>query len=123
MKKYYLLLLSFALTTVAYSQTTTSKGNNAATAKESVQKAKVLISPPVFYGTVSVLFDLDKDTDIKIIIRDRKNKVVYNEAYSVSKNQSFKLDLSALPAGKYTAVVSDADNNVIYNSQIERKND
>lgn len=121
MKNLYLFLL-LLIAASGFAQTP-KKAGKADTAKSATQRdlGDVYISPAVFYGTLSVNFKNVPNKDIKILVKDMSDKVVFEEVYPQLKSKGFKLDLSALKKGKYNLIVADKENNVLNKTEIESK--
>lgn len=117
MKTKILLLLTLLFTTCMFSQT----GNKAANSDFTESNQEVLIEPSIFYGTIGVLFDFSKEQNVLLTILDSQNKKVFEKKYENIKNTNFKLDLSELKNGKYNLRVSTQNGDIIYRSDIEKK--
>lgn len=122
MKNLYLFLL-LLIAASGFAQTP-KKAGKADTAKSTVQRIEpgdVVISPAEFYGTSSVSFKKAPNQDIKIIVKDMSDKVVFEKVYKEVRTINFKVKLKSLQLGKYNMFVIDKDGNVLNKTEIESK--
>lgn len=110
MKKTCLLLVLSLIGFVSYSQEI----------KKDVTTKSITVSPTEFHPTIGITFNLETTSSINVIIKDKDEKIVFNEVYQDVKVSFHKLDLSELPNDDYT-VFCYSNGKIVHQEKIKKK--
>lgn len=69
--------------------------------KSDVATKPITVSQKEFYPTMGVSFNLESISTINIIVKDKTDKVVFDQVYPDVKISNLKLDLSSLSNDDY----------------------
>lgn len=82
-----------------------------------ITEKQIIISPKKTQSTLGVAFNLDKETYLKILVKNENDEILFDKDYDNVKKASYKIDLSSLKSGNYDVVIV-SEKKIIYKEQI-----